>query len=166
MILPDVLQAKLRVVFCGTAAGAASAQVGAYDAGPGNAFWRTLHQIGLTPLQLEPAQFREVTRYGIGLTDIAKQTSGADSTLKPADFDAGALREKILTHAPRVLAFNGKRAAQAFYERTSLAYGRQPEPLNTTWVVVLPSTSGAARRFWDVRHWHDLADLLAFSNHT
>lgn len=164
MILPDVLRADLRVVFCGTAAGAASAQVGAYYAGPGNAFWRTLHEIGLTPLQLEPAQFREVTRYGIGLTDIAKQTSGADSTLKPTDFDAEALREKILTYAPRVLAFNGKRAAQAFYGHKSLMYGRQPKPLNTTRVVVLPSTSGAARRFWDERHWHDLVDWLALSN--
>ena len=41
-ILPDVLAKGLRVVFCGTAASAMSAEQGAYYAGRGNAFWGTL----------------------------------------------------------------------------------------------------------------------------
>ena len=48
-VLPDVLAPDLRVVFVGTAAGARSAAVGHYYAGPGNRFWHTLHEIGLTP---------------------------------------------------------------------------------------------------------------------
>lgn len=80
MILPDVIEPGLRIVFCGTAAGAKSAAVGAYYAGPGNAFWATLHE-----------------------------------------------RERL---GP----------CRAF---------------------VLPSTSGAARGFWDVRRWHDLAAAVA-----
>jgi len=39
MVLPDVLTPGLQVVFCGTAAGTASAKRGAYYAGPGNQFW-------------------------------------------------------------------------------------------------------------------------------
>lgn len=38
MILPDRLGPGLRVVFCGTAAGAVSARKGHYYAGPGNLF--------------------------------------------------------------------------------------------------------------------------------
>lgn len=59
-VLPDMLQPGLRVVFCGTAAGTASARAGAYYAGPGNAFWATLHSTGLTPVQLSPAEFERL----------------------------------------------------------------------------------------------------------
>src|ERR1700753_3045292 len=54
-VLPDVLEPGLRVVFCGTAPGTASARAGAYYAGPGNRFWVTLHEVGLTPVLLRPA---------------------------------------------------------------------------------------------------------------
>ena len=43
-ILPDVLGPNLKVVFCGTAAGAVSAKRRAYYAGPGNKFWQTIHK--------------------------------------------------------------------------------------------------------------------------
>ena len=49
-VLPDVLVPGLAVVFCGSAVGAASARRRAYYAGPGNAFWRTLSEVGLTPI--------------------------------------------------------------------------------------------------------------------
>ena len=61
-VLPDVLGPGLRIVFCGSAAGAVSARVGAYYAGPGNRFWPTLHRVGLTPRLLAPAEFRTVLR--------------------------------------------------------------------------------------------------------
>ena len=78
-VLPDVLAPGLRVVFCGTAAGAVAARVGAPYAGPGNRFWWVLHEIGLTPRELRPQEFRELPRYGIGLTDVAKHASGSDT---------------------------------------------------------------------------------------
>jgi len=70
MILPDVMEVGLNVAFCGTAAGTKSAQAGAYYAGPGNAFWATLHRIGLTPRELRPTEYAELLDYGAGLTDI------------------------------------------------------------------------------------------------
>ena len=48
-VLPDLIAPNLRIVFTGTAVGSASAHAGAYYAGPGNAFWPTLHAVGLTP---------------------------------------------------------------------------------------------------------------------
>lgn len=162
-VLPDVLQKNLKVVFCGTAAGDVSAQVGAYYAGPGNRFWETLFAVGFTPIHLEARQFREVTKYGIGLTDLAKHTSGADKILKSTDFGSEALREKILMYQPRWLAFTSKRTAKEFYGVKQIDYGEQAEMIGETRVFVLTSPSGAARGFWDERVWLALAERV---NHT
>jgi TDG/mug DNA glycosylase family protein len=86
-VLPDVLRPGLAVVFCGTAAGEASARAGAYYAGPGNAFWRTLHEIGLAPGLLTPAEFERLPELGIGLTDVCKVRSGSDAEVGRAHFD-------------------------------------------------------------------------------
>jgi len=159
-VLPDVLAEGLKVVFCGTAAGARSAQVGAYYAGRGNKFWRTIFEIGLTPSLLEAGEFRLLPQYGIGLTDIAKTYSGADKGLRRTHFDAESLRLKIEKFAPTVLAFNGKKAARSFYA-TDVLYGQQPEKLAVlTTVFVLPSTSGAASGFWDINQWRILGEYL------
>jgi hypothetical protein len=88
-VLPDILEPGLRIVFCGTAAGARSAELGQPYAGPGNKFWRVLEEVCLTPTRLTPAEFRDLPRYGIGLTDLAKFASGSDSVLRSADFDRG-----------------------------------------------------------------------------
>lgn len=53
-LLADLLRPGLASSFCGTAAGAASALRRAYYAGPGNGFWRTVHEVGLTPRLLQP----------------------------------------------------------------------------------------------------------------
>ena len=159
MILPDVIEPGLRVVFCGTAVGTKSAQTGAYYAGPGNSFWATLHEIGLTPRQLRPSEYAELTRYGIGLTDICKISSGSDRAVGSGGFDVPRLLAVLGRHAPGWIAFNGKMAAKAALGRAA-GYGRQPERLGPTRVFVLPSSSGAARGFWDVRYWHELAEAI------
>lgn len=155
-VLPDILRPGLRVVFCGTAAGAASARAGAYYAGSGNAFWKTLHSIGLTPVQLAPAEFRRLVEFGIGLTDICKVLHGSDEEVGTVEFDVDGLRARVAGVEPDVLAFNGKNAARGALER-GVDYGLQPERIGGAAVWVLPSTSGAARRYWDVGTWRELA---------
>ena len=159
-ILPDILAPGLRIVFCGTQAGAASARRGAYYAGPGNRFWPVLHEIGLTPRRLAPDEFPQVLHHGIGLTDVAKLTSGPDTALRTAHFDVQGLLSRIATHRPRHLAFNGKRAAQAVLGPGPLAYGLQPAPLAGARVFVLPSTSGAAAGFWSLEPWKEMALIV------
>lgn len=162
-VLPDVLTAGLRVVFCGTQAGAASARRGAYYAGPGNKFWKTLFETGLTPRPLGPADFPELPRYGIGFTDVAKGTSGPDTALMRWHFDITGFLAKIRKHAPAIVAFNGKRAAQAALgeERgRRLAYGLQPSSLAGSRIFILPSTSGAASGYWSIEPWCELAALV------
>ena len=76
--LPDSLRPGLQLVFVGTAAGRYSAEVGAYYAHPGNRFWRTLHEVGLTPRLYRPEEYRSLLDLGIGFTDVAKRAAGMD----------------------------------------------------------------------------------------
>lgn len=89
-VLPDVLGPGLKVVFCGTAVGTESAQIGTYYAGLSNQFWSVLYRIGLTPRQLAPQEFYTLSQYGIGLMDLFKKGSrlqreaGGESLLQPS----------------------------------------------------------------------------------
>ena len=160
-ILPDVLGPGLRIVFCGMAAGNPSARAGAYYAGSGNKFWPTLHRVGLTPHQLDSADFRSVLDYGVGLTDICKTESGPDASLSGKTNDPAAVTEKILRHRPAVLAFNGKQAALVYFGMRPgrrLDYGEHSHRIGDTAIHVLPSTSGSARGWWDETHWRKAAE--------
>lgn len=155
-VLPDTLRPGLRVVFCGTAAGTASARAGAYYAGPGNSFWATLHSIDLTPVQLLPTEFERLPEFGIGLTDICKVLYGSDLEVGTAEFDVAGLEARIAENEPANLAFNGKNAARGALER-NVDHGLQEERIGGANVWVLPSTSGRARKFWDIEPWLELA---------
>jgi TDG/mug DNA glycosylase family protein len=157
VILPDVLAPGLRIVFCGVAAGTRSARAGAYYAGPGNAFWPTLHAVGLTPHRLQPAEFRRLPEFGLGLTDIAKHHAGSDAELPREAFDRAGLEAKIRRFAPTILAFNGKRAAREFLGAECGGYGEQRRRVADARIFLLPSTSGAARGFWSIEPWRALA---------
>ena len=123
-----------------------------------------LHSVGLTPAVLAPAEFRGVLAYGIGLTDIVKTTFGPDSGLKPGDFDREGLRRRIETFQPRVLAFNGKRSASAFLGGP-VDYGYQADrDIGATRIYVAPSTSGAARGFWNEEYWRRVAEAAMASS--
>jgi TDG/mug DNA glycosylase family protein len=159
-VLPDVLVPGLAAVFCGNAAGKVSAQKRAYYAGPGNYFWRVLHEVGLTPVRLEPAEFRRLPEFGLGLTDACKVRFGSDAEVGTADHDAARVERSVARLAPRHLAFVGKRAAQTVLGRR-VDYGAQPEPFAGAETWVLPSTSGLARRFWNVEPWQELAAGVA-----
>jgi TDG/mug DNA glycosylase family protein len=160
MVLPDLLRPGLKVVFCGTAVGERSAQRGAYYAGPGNRFWDILADTGLTPHRFTPEQYPSLLKFRIGLTDLVKGRSGQDVHLSAGDFDVSGFREKIEKYAPKAVGFNGKKAAQLFLASPSVEYGHQKEPIGPTALFVLPSTSGAARGFWDPKYWFQLAEFV------
>lgn len=159
LVLPDLLVPGLRIVFCGTAAGAASAARGAYYAGRGNRFWPILAETGLTPRLLSPEEFPLLPDFGIGLTDLAKHASGADADLAVDAFDRAGLIGRIQAVDPGVLAFNGKRAAAEFYglPTARVAYGVAPPVEGMPPIFVLPSTSRAANGNWDAGIWHAFA---------
>jgi len=160
--VPDLLAPGLKVVFCGTALGRVSAEQQAYYANPGNFFWRTLHDTGLTPERLRPQDYARLLDYGIGLTDLCKAHFGNDSQLPSDALDAEALRRKIAHYQPDILAFTSKTGASAFLGRPTgtIPLGFQPETVGRTRLYVLPSPSGQARIFWNLQTWQDLADAV------
>jgi double-stranded uracil-DNA glycosylase len=162
-VLPDVLEPGLTTVFCGSAASSASARQGAYYAGPGNRFWPTLFEAGFTPNLFAPGEFSALAALGIGLTDLAKHESGMDIALSSNAYDSGLLLQKIENTKPRQLAFTGKRPAGIFLLEALGAgisdYGRQDAVIGETQIFVLPSPSGAARRWWSIDPWINLADM-------
>jgi TDG/mug DNA glycosylase family protein len=162
-ILPDVLQPGLRLVVCGTAPGTRSALDQAYYAHPQNEFWGVMYRGGVTPRRLVPQEYPDLPRYGVGLTDICKQTFGADSDLARADFDAEGLAARIRAALPDMLAFNGKLAAKRFLGRNDVPYGLLPDRIGATRLYVAPSTSKLARRYWDEAIWMNLMRLAGFA---
>lgn len=155
-ILPDLLRPGLQLVFCGTAPSRASAAAAAYYAHPGNAFWRALFEVGITPRQLAPAEYPQLLALNIGLTDLAKQYSGVDADLPKHAFDVTALHEKIKHYRPSLLAFTSKNAAKAVLG-SRIDFGIQAHIIDSTRIFVLPSPSGQARRSWNIAVWRALA---------
>ncbi len=157
--LPELLRNNLKVVFCGTAAGTVSAQKRQYYAGPGNKFWKTLFDIKLTDRILLPSEFYKLPDYGIGLTDLVKDQSGMDNRIVFREKNRNALFDRIKKHQPKILCFNGKRAAQEYFGK-KVDYGLQDESIGKTRLFVAPSTSRAANRYWDIKVWRRLARLI------
>lgn len=160
-MLPDILRPGLRLVVCGTAPGTVSAQRKAYYAFPGNRFWPTLAAVGLTTRLLLPAEYSLLPEFGIGLTDLVKDQSGADAALRFAHADRSRLERVLMTYQPRYLAFNGKRSAQEYLGVRRVDYGLQETQVGVTRLFVLPSTSGLAVKSWNVSHWQELARRVA-----
>ena len=158
-ILPDVLTAGLKVIFCGTAAGRVSAATQSYYAHPQNQFWRTLATIGLTPRQLHPHEYHELFAYGIGLTDLAKHHAGMDSDIPKHGFDPAAFQAKMQQYHPQAVAFTSKKTGQVYFKHP-VTYGIQGESIGAIRLYVLPSPSPAARGSWEISYWQALADFV------
>ena len=157
-----VQSTSLCALFCGTAAGTKSAERGAYYAGPGNRFRDVLHNVQLTSHKLTPDEFSTLPPFGLGLTDVAKGASGPDAKIERPEYDAHTFKTKIRHLRPGFVAFNGKNAACAFYclPTAQLEYGRGTPVPDFPQVFILPSTSGAARRYWNEEWWQEFARLL------
>lgn len=161
--LPDVLHPDLDIVFAGTAAGRRSAEAGAYYAHPGNCFWPTLWSVGLTPSRFSPSDFVKLPEVGIGFTDISKSSVGMDCEVRISAEEVAAFDARMRHYRPRAIAFTGKKAASLWLRRrtASIGYGRQPKRRDAFCeVFVLTSPSSAARLYWKIDPWHQLADWL------
>jgi double-stranded uracil-DNA glycosylase len=158
--LPDQLRHSLRLVFVGTAASRRSAELGHYYAHPGNRFWRTLHEVGITPRRYQPHEYASLLGLGIGFTDLCKHGAGMDREALAAGVDVAGFVAKLQVHRPGAVAFTSKKAASLFYGRPTarIALGRQPPLPDCPVVFVLASPSGAASGAWTVEPWQELAE--------
>lgn len=89
------------------------------------------------------------------MTDMTRGHSGylylAGSTI------VESFKAKIEIFAPRAVGF---RAAEVFFGRKSVEYGRHNQRIGETTLFVLPSTSGAARGYWNPEYWRELARFI------
>jgi len=157
--MDDILDYGIKIVICGTAIGNATHRAGHYYANSSNQFWNTLYITGLTPYRLQPFEDTDLLNYSIGITDIAKNQYGNDNILNFNHPQIDEFKEKIIKYQPRVLCFNGKKAAKVFFNNTEVSYGLCNSKIGNTFLFIAPSTSGSARRFWDINYWHDVAKL-------
>ncbi|PZQ99614.1 MAG: mismatch-specific DNA-glycosylase [Cereibacter sphaeroides] len=156
-MLPDLLAPGLDVIFCGTAAGKRSAERGHYYAGPGNRFWPTLAEIGLTGRLFTPEEDHLLPGLGLGFTDLAKDVAGTDSQIPASAYTPKRLADVVAQWRPRAVAFTSLTAAR-------IALGARHDPGRTqhgalpgTVIWVLPSPSGLARGHFRIEPWRDLA---------
>jgi TDG/mug DNA glycosylase family protein len=165
--LPDLIEEGIELLFVGINPGLTSARLGHYYAGPGNLFWRCLHESGLTPERLRPQEDRRLLQYRIGITDCVKRASRTASEVRASEFRdaAAALIEKIERARPRLVCFNGLMGYRATIDREA-RLGLQPRPLGGATVFVVPSTSAANAGFtreerveW-FRRLRELRDVL------
>jgi TDG/mug DNA glycosylase family protein len=142
--LPDIIGPGIEILFVGINPGLKSARVGHFYAGPGNLFWRCLHESGLVPIRLAPTEDHRLPEFGIGVTDCVARPSRAAADVARAEFAAGApaLLRKIELCQPRLVCFNGMAGYRACFDA-----GAQPGPqslrLAGARVFVVPSTSAA-----------------------
>ena len=163
MVLPDLLDFNLKVVFCGTAVSKTSAKKNAYYSSEDNKFYSALYNCGFTPYQLNPQQYPKLIEFRIGLSDLAKKYAGGDKYLSTNDFDVKYFMDKMDKYTPEVICFNGKRAAREFLylnKKDYLPYGLIDQEYNGMKLFVAPSTAFKADDYWDIMYWHDLYDLL------
>ena len=158
----EFLKTGLKVVFCGNdPTERDAAAIKPPYAGNNDKFWNVLLTLGLTPSLLSPATAGELPNYEIGLTEVAKGRHGMKKIRGAEDYDGARLRQRILQYKPRILAFNGKKAAAVYFECKpgDLEYGVHRRKIGSTEMWVLPaSTSSAAA--WDENIWRELAAAL------
>jgi TDG/mug DNA glycosylase family protein len=145
--IPDVLPAEgepFPVLFSGINPGLYSAATGWHFARPGNRFWPALHRSGFTPRQLKPSEQAELTRYGLGITNIAHRATAQAAELTPEELRDGAARLLALIDArrPGVVAIAGVTAYRTAFARPKAVIGPQPEPLGAARLWILPNPSG------------------------
>jgi len=159
-LVPDLLAPGLDLVFCGTAPSPASYKARAYYANPGNAFWATLHAVGLTPERFAPQRYPELLAWRLGLTDLNKTEYGSDHELSAGAMDVGSLHAKLRKYRPAAIAFTSKNAAALALGIKVPAYGRQAGLLEGAVAFVLASPSGRARSFWTLEPWREAAAFV------
>jgi len=142
--------------------------LGSYYAGENNMFGRILYETGLTARLLRTSEYLDLLSYGIGLTDIAKKAAGVDAKFLHKDYDLESFTQKMAHFRPKIICFNGKASAALFYswqyqrklKTKQVNYGLHSMKDRTFSIFVAPSTSGAARRYWEPDYWRQLAHLV------
>jgi double-stranded uracil-DNA glycosylase len=147
--LADLAGPDLRVLFCGVNPGVLSGELGLHFARPGNRFWKLLRAGGFTESVLLPTEQHTLPRLGIGITNLVGRVTATAGELTVAELRDGAvkLEAKVRRMQPGCVAVLGLQAYRAAFLRPNAAIGRQPEPLGSSLLWLLPNPSGLQARY-------------------
>ena len=178
-LLPDLLQAGLRLVFVGINPSIYSAARGHYFARPGNRFWPCFSRSKLSLAAREalgvgafrPEHDRALVAYGFGFTDLVQRATVRANEVAAPEFLSGIarLQAKLAQYRPEVACFHGMTGYRHVHRALALrapapALGLQEARIGGTRLFVVPSPSGANAHFSraEQTEWYDrLADLLS-----
>ena len=171
-VAPDLLRPGLRVVIAGTRRAARPLRHGHYYGGAGNKFYVLLHESGLVPELLEPADDARLPSFGVGLTDLERSFDEAAGRETVVIALVGAFESRIRRARPSTVAFVSKTAAtiyaRAVGERAPSHYGPTAFRVAGRPGFVLPGPSGANNGMplpLRIALWRDLADHLDLLEH-
>ncbi|XP_011633723.1 uncharacterized protein LOC105424915, partial [Pogonomyrmex barbatus] len=150
--LEDYLEMNLDIVFVGINPSLTAAHRGRYYAGPGNHFYKLLHESGLTPRFVSFEEDYKLLQYSIGLTNIVARPTRSAADLKRTELKEGAkiVEEKLKLYKPKIAVFNGKCIYEVFAHITTKSkfhFGLQPECIGDTAIWVTPSSSARCANF-------------------
>jgi len=158
-ILPDILNDGVRLLICGYNPGPQSARNGHYFFNPTHRFWTTINEVGLTPRVLSPYNDRELPKYGIGLTDLMKESTHGDGRM-PTDHDRNILCAKVERYKPEFLVLLGKKTAKGFLGLIP-DWGFMTESIEGTKMIMAPDPSPANGHFRRLMYvWWEVASAM------
>ena len=160
---PPVARADARVLILGSLPGVPSLRAQQYYANPRNAFWRIMQDLLQISLDLPYAErVAALLERRVGLWDVlqsSQRVGSLDAAIRRTDANANDFAHFLRTHSQlRLIAFNGKTAAQLF-ARLQFHQGVADLPPQAS----LPSTSPAhaAMPYADkLRHWSVVQEAL------
>lgn len=144
LVIPDVIDSRLRVLICGINPGLYSAAIGHHYGRPGNRMWNALADSGLTPRVFSPYEEVGLLKFGIGFTDLVRRATAAAAELGVDELERGGreLAAKAQRFQPHIIAIAGIGAYRGAFTNPKATLGLQPESIGPCPAWVLPNPSG------------------------
>lgn len=145
-----ILGPEPRLLIVGINPGLWTAAVNAPFAHPGNRFWPSLHESGLTPRRVDAsaglaeADEQMMHDQRIALTNLVNRATARADQLDAEELRAGRARLTALVDQvqPAVVAVSGITAYRTAFEERRAVLGRQPQDLGSAELWVVPQPSG------------------------
>ena len=154
--LAPIINEDTRILILGSLPSDESIRNQQYYSNPGNDFWKLINEIigeDITTLDYE-AKIQKLQEHKIGIWDVlfASERDGSmDSNINNEEINDFSNLKNVAPNL-QLVCFNGKKAGE--YEQTIQGHGIETK--------VLPSSSGANRRYSDKRivEWRSIADFI------
>lgn len=142
--IPDLVAPDLRLLLVGINPSLWSAWSGHHFGRPSNRLWITLHESGLTPRRLGPADTDALLAAGIGVTNLVARATARADELAPDEIRAGRprLEHTIARWKPRYVAVLGVTAYRIAFATPKAQVGDQHSTLAGAHLWALPNPSG------------------------